>query len=288
MKESELKQFLYEHPELLDDAFQTSLTEADRWAKEHPRSAAELIRRAKAAHPEIAAEAWTDFEKAAAKHDQTKQPKEGKILHIRWWQIAVAAAIIIVLTFTLVPPARAWAESVIQYIVHIFDGGIDITPEGKSFMHGTPTPEELIPPPPSGIDTEMEYHTKVYPDINAFIEDTGYHPVVVKSSDLSIKSIEFEWLEDAYEELRITYESQDSVLIYAWQIWGNERGGTIYKDEHDELIHTTVLDGREAVGYINTVDHRFAIEVLLERSDLTILYHGEFDYQTVLDALQYS
>lgn len=286
MKRSEPEQYLYEHPNLLDDSFSVSMAEAEQWAKEHPVSASEFVRRAKEKHPEIPAEQWADFEKAAAKQDKTA--RQAPVVRFRWWYVAVAAVVLIVLTFTLVPPARALAESVIRYIVTVFDGGVDITQEGKNFTHGTLLPDVTIPPASSEIDTEMNQHVKTYPDIAAFTEDTGYHPVIAVSEDLSVKEIKFEWLEDAYEELCITYESKNGVLIYIWQIWGDERGGTIYKDENDILVHTTVLDGRETVGYVGTVDNHHSLEILLDDSDLMILYHGDVDYQTILDALKIS
>ena len=284
MKRSEPEQYLYEHPNLLDDSFSVSMTEAEQWAKEHPVSASAFIARAKEKHPEIPEEQWADFEKAAAKQEKTAC--QAPIVYIRWWQVAVAVVILIVLTFTLVPPARAWAESVIRYIVTIFDGGVDITQEGKSFTHGSLLPDVTIPPASGVIDTEMDQHIKTYPDIAAFTEDTGYRPVI--AVDLSMKEIKFEWLEDAYAELCVTYESKNGVLIYIWQIWGDERGGTIFKDENDILVHTTVLDGRETVGYVDTVDNHHSLEILLDDSDLMILCHGDVDYQTILDALQYS
>ena len=140
MNDAKLKQYLYEHPELLDDAFQGSLNEADRWAEENARSAEEIIALAKAKHPEIPEEKWAAFDKAVAKH--RKSERKAPIVHIRWWQVAVAAVIVIVLTFTLVPPARAFAESIIRYIVSIFEGGVDIHQEGEVITHWTPSPED--------------------------------------------------------------------------------------------------------------------------------------------------
>lgn len=289
MKETKLKQYLYEHPHLLDDAFEVSLTEANKWAKDNKLSAMDVIALAKEKHPDISSEKWEAFEKVAKQSEQKrKQDKKGSIVHIRWWQIAVAAIILIVLTFTLVPPARAFAESVIRYIVSFFDGGVDITQEGKSFTHGTPAPVELISPPSTEIDTETDYQFKTYSSVASFIEDTGYHPVVSLSKDLEIKEIEFEWLEGAYAQLCITYKSQNGVLIYIWQIWGDERGGTIFEDKNDVLVHTTVLDEKEAVGFIDTTDNQCVIEILLEESDLTIMFHGEYDYQVILNSLQYT
>lgn len=274
---------------MLNDAFEVSLTEAEKWAEDNKLSAMDVIALAKEKHPDIASEKWAAFEIVAKQSEQrSKQDRKGSIIHIRWWQVAVAAIILIVLTFTLVPPARAYAESVIRYIVSLFDGGIDITQEGKSFTHGTPIPQELIPLPPSEVDTETDYHVKTYPDITAFISDTGYHPILASSKDLSIKKIEFEWLEDAYAQLCVTYESQDGVLIYIWQIWGDERGGTVFEDENDVLVHTTVLDGKEVVGYVDTIDNQCVLEILLEESDLTIMYHGKYDYQFILNSLIYT
>lgn len=286
MKESELKQFLYEHPELLDDAFQTSLTEADRWAKEHPRSAAELIRRAKAAHPEIASEQWTTFEKAAAKAEQKQSPKGGRTFRLRWWQIAVAAVLILVLTFTLVPPARAWAESVIQYIVHIFDGGIDIQEEGEINIHRTPSPEELVPPTED--DSDLVSFETSYPDLSSFSDDTGYKPVQLVSDAFRVVDIEYQSYQDLFDQLLVTYESPNGVQIHIWQVWGYARGGTIFENEDDKLVQTTALDGKQVIGYVDTINGECVLEILLEESNMTIMYQGDLDYQTVLDALQYS
>ena len=286
MKRSEPEQYLYEHPNLLDDSFSVPMTEAEQWAKEHPVSASAFIARAKEKHPEIPAEQWADFEKAAAKREKTA--RQAPVVRIRWWYVAVAAVVLIVLTFTLVPPARAWAESTIRYIVTVFEGGIDVTQEGVSVLHSTPAPGDIIPPPPTEIDTETDQQVKTYPDIAAFTEDTGYHPVIAVSEELSIKEITFEWLEDVYEELCITYESKNGVLIYIWQCWGDERGGTILQDENDVLLYTTVLNGKETVGYVDTVDDQCALWILLDESDLLIMYHGDVDYQIILDALQYS
>ena len=285
MNDAKLKQYLYEHPELLDDAFQGSLNEADRWAEENARSAEEIIALAKAKHPEIPEEKWAAFDKAAAKH--RKSERKAPIVHIRWWQVAVAAVIVIVLTFTLVPPARAWAESVIRYIVTVFDGGIDITKEGESFIHGTPMPEELIPSPPTEIDTEYP-NTKTYQTVSEFIQETGYCPVIVSAEDLSIKEIQYEWEEGAYGQLGITYESQNGVLFYIWQFWGDEQGGTIFQEENDVLVQTTALDGRQVVGYKNDADNKYAFSILLDETSLLILYHGDYDYQTLLNNLQYT
>ena len=285
MKRSEPEQYLYEHPNLLDDSFSVSMTEAEQWAKEHPVSASEFVRRAKEKHPEIPAEQWADFEKAAAKQDKTA--RKAPVVRFRWWYVAVAALIVIVLTFTLVPPARAWAESVIRYIVTVFDGGIDITKEGESFIHGTPMQEELIPSPPTEIDTEYP-NTKTYQTVSEFIQETGYCPVIVSAEDLSIKEIQYEWEEGAYGQLGITYESQNGVLFYIWQFWGDEQGGTIFQEENDVLVQTTALDGRQVVGYKNDADNKYAFSILLDETSLLILYHGDYDYQTLLNNLQYT
>lgn len=282
MNEAKLKQYLYEHPELLDDAFQGSLYEADRWAEENARSAEEIIALAKAKHPEIPAEKWADFEKAAAK--QRKSERKAPIVHIRWWQVAVAAAIILVLTFTLVPPARAWAESVIRYIVTVFDGGVDIHQEGEIITHWTPSPEELNPTIEN--NSEHNYFSATYPNVAAFTEETGYKPVLIISDAFTMTNIEYQSIKNAFDSLCITYRYNE-ITVYVWQTWGNERGESLFADENDVLIRTTALGGKEVIGYEDKSEG-CTLEIILDESNMTIMYFGNLDYQEILDALQYS
>ena len=286
MKETKLKQYLYEHPHLLDDAFEVPLTEANKWAKDNKLSAMDVIALAKEKHPDISSEKWAAFEKVAKQSEQKKQEKKGSIVHIRWWQVAVAAIILIVLTFTLVPPARAFAESVIRYIVSIFDGGIDIAKDGDFYSHDTTLNNN--PNPPEEEDYELGFIEMTYPDLLSFSSDTGYYPVRVETDDFIIKQIEYQSYEDIFDKLCVTYENRNGVLIYVWQVWGNERGGTIFEDEDDILIQTTTLDGKEVVGYVDNINNECVLEILLEDSNMTILYQGKQDYQIILDSLRYT
>lgn len=298
MNDAKLKQYLYEHPELLDDAFQGSLNEADRWAEENARSAEEIIALAKAKHPEIPEEKWAAFDKAAAKH--RKSERKAPIVHIRWWQVAVAAVIVIVLTFTLVPPARALAESVIRYITKVFDGTIYIEQEGgnSKWIIPTPTPEGMEPPaeeellPENDVsiedDSDLDYIETTYPDVQTFMKETGYRPVLVVSDDFTIQEIRYQSIEYVFDMLRITYMSKNGTQIHIYQTWGEERGGVIPSNENDELIQTTVLGGAQVIGYIDNIDHEYVIEIIMEDSNLTIMYLGDVNYQEILDALQYS
>ena len=286
MNEAKLKQYLYEHPELLDDAFQGSLNEADRWAEENARSAEEIIALAKAKHPEIPEEKWADFEKAAAK--QRKSERKAPIVHIRWWQVAVAAAIILVLTFTLVPPARAWAESVIRYIVSVFDGGIDITQEGEEIFHGTVSPEDHYSPSDDEDGDEIDYLEITFPNLSEFTAYTGYRPVMIMSDVFSVNEIEYQSVPNVFDKLCTTYEYESGVLVYVWEVWGNERGASIFENENDVLIQTTALDGKQVIGYVDFTAGECVLEVILDDSNLTIMYLGDVDYQEILDALQYS
>lgn len=287
MKETKLKQYLYEHPHLLDDAFEVSLTEANKWAKDNKLSAMDVIALAKEKHPDISSEKWAAFEKVAKQSEQTsKQDKKGSIIHIRWWQFAAAAVILIVLIFTLVPPARAFAESIIRYIVSIFDDGIDIQKEGEINIHRTPTPDELVPPTED--DSDLEYYEATYSDLSSFTNDTGYTPVRLVSNKFRIVSIEYQSYEYLFDQLCVTYENKSGVQIHVWQVWGNERGGTIFENEDDILVQTTVLDGKQVIGYVDIVNDEYVLEVLLDESNVTIMYQGHQAYQDILNCLQYT
>jgi hypothetical protein len=285
MKETKLKQYLYEHPHLLDDAFEVSLTEANKWAKENKLSVMDVIALAKEKHPDISSKKWAAFEKVAKQSEQrNKQDKKGSIVHIRWWQVAVAVIILIVLTFTLVPPARAFAESIIRYIVSIFDGGIDIHQEGEMITHWTPSPEELNLTIEN--NTEHNYYSATYPDVATFTAETGYKPVLIISDAFTITNIEYQSVKNAFDSLCITY-NYNEITIYVWQTWGNERGESLFEDENDVLIRTTTLDGKEVIGYEDR-NEGCSLEILLDESNMTIMYFGDLDYVIVLDALQYT
>ena len=77
MKETKLKQYLYEHPHLLDDAFEVSLTEANKWAKDNKLSAMDVIALAKEKHPDISPEKWAAFEKL--RNNQNRRSKKRKV-----------------------------------------------------------------------------------------------------------------------------------------------------------------------------------------------------------------
>lgn len=295
MKKNELEQYLYEHPNLLDDSFSGSMTEAEQWAKEHPVSASDVIAHAKEKHPEISAEAWKDFEKAAAKADKRKKTEKAAVVRIRWWQVAIAAAVLIVLTFTLVPPARAWAESIIRYIFHVDNEAIDIMPENELITHWTPSPEERLCPTddPNEPEDEDEYdwHQGTYPDVETFISDVEYHPVIAALDGYTIKEINYFVVPNAFDEVRIDYESSDGMVICVFTTWGPERGASLFPDDNDVVVRTTALDGAEAVGYVDTTTENekgCTFGIVLEDSVVVVMYSGELDYQTVLDALQFS
>ena len=286
MKRSEPEQYLYEHPNLLDDSFSVSMTEAERWAKEHPASASAFIARAKEKHPEIPEEKWADFEKAAAKQEKTA--RQAPVVRFRWWYVAVAAVVLIVLTFTLVPPARAWAESAIRYIVTVLEGGVDITQEGEEIFHGTVSPEDHYLPSDDEDGDEIDYLETTFPNLSEFTAYTGYRPVRIMSDAFSVKEIEYQSVPNVFDKLCTTYESKNGVLVYVWEVWGNERGASIFENENDVLIQTTTLDGKQVVGYVDFTAGECILEVILDDSNLTIMYLGDVDYQEILDALQYS
>lgn len=296
MKRSEPEQYLYEHPNLLDDSFSVSMTEAEQWAKEHPVSASEFVRRAKEKHPEIPAEQWADFEKAAAKRDKTA--RQAPVVRFRWWYVAVAAVVLIVLTFTLVPPARAWAESLIRYVFSLeetYTGpAIDIHPEGEvSINHGTPDPGDQLLLEEDDDDDESDSYTlqKDYYDLDTFISETGYHPVVYTADDCQFQSMHFTyWLKTSVEfaDVLIIYDCEDGSELLLWTRWGEARGETLFSDETAEFVKTTVLNGMEAVGFVDDTDNSVAFEILLDDCTSTIMFFGADHYQEVLDALKIS
>lgn len=289
MKETKLKQYLYEHPQLLDDAFEVSLTEANKWAKDNKLSAMDVIALAKEKNPDIASEKWTAFEKVAKQSEQkSKQDKKGSIVHIRWWQVAVAAIILIVLTFTLVPPARAFAESVIRYIVSIFEGGVDIHQEGEVITHWTPSPEDYDSTSDDEGDDEIDYLETTFSNLSEFTAYTGYHPIRINSVELTIKEIEYQSVPNVFDKICTTYENENGVQVYIWQVWGNERGASIFENEDDILIQTTALDGKQVIGYVDTINGECVLEIILEDSNITVMYLGELDYRDVLEVLAYS
>lgn len=225
-------------------------------------------------------------EQAAAKREKNAQ--QAPVVRFRWRYVAVAAVVLIVLTFTLVPPARAWAESVIQYIVKIFEGGIDIQQEGEEISHGTISPEDHYSSSDDEDEEEIDYLETTFPNLSEFATYTGYHPVRIVSDVFSIKEIWYQSIPNVFDKLCTTYESKSGVLVYVWEVWGNERGASIFENENDVLIQTTALDGKQVIGYVDFTAGECVLEVILEDSNLTIMYLGDVDYQTILDALQYS
>lgn len=299
MKNRKLQKYLYEHPELLDDAFSMPLTEADRWASENARTAAEMIALAKQKHPEIAAEKWEAFDKAARKAKQ-KRVRSFTVptFRIRWWQVAVAFVLVVVLTFTLVPPARAWAERIIHYLFSYSETPIgpviDIHREDELVWHSF-SPDEMYLTEPIEDDYDegdTNVLDKTYTSVEAFIEETGYHPAILSPDAYRLESLRAVVFLDAangFAMVTSIYVAENGDRIFVYTDFADARGASYWGDDTDTIIHTTALGGREVAGFIGGEgdDGVMLIMTLDDRNmDICIQYEGASDYREVLDALQ--
>lgn len=286
MKKERIKSILYQHPEILDKAFQMPLEKADQWAQTANVSVLETIDLAKKKHPEIQEADWEVFYTALANNSNDKESaqKRRSRLPIKGWQVAAAIIVIVVLTFTLIPPARALAESVIRYIVSIFDKGIDISGEGDTIIH---EPDTILPLRSADPSDENDVKELLFDDIDSFAKSTGYYPVILNSESISIERIAYysdgldlEWLETTYSFL-------DGSTVLIRQYWGNDRSMSIFQEEGDSTVHLTILDGRELTGYIRKGNDHLLAGAVLDNSVLLISWTNETDWNMIATLLSY-
>ena len=127
-----------------------------------------------------------------------------------------------------------------------------------------------------------------FPGISEFTEKTGYHPVVFVTDAFTVKEVYYQSVPNVFDKSCTTYENEQGTCIYFWQTWGNEQGTTIFENEDDVFVQTTALDGRQVVGYADSKNGEYVLAILLEDSNITVMYLGDVNYQEILDALQYS
>lgn len=282
MKKEKIKAIIYQHPYLLDDAFQMSLSEADQWAQKSSVNIYDTLKGAKEKHPEIPAADWQLFETALNKKRGKVFQKKAVIFPIKAWQFAAAVLMFFVLFFTLISPARAFAESIYKYIVSIFDDRLDVHSETEQISHE----QEINPPFPADISDENGIQVVCYGAMDDFVAHTNRIPVIIKSNDSVIEKIEYFFDGQDIEWLETTYIYNSHVMV-VMEDWGSGRSISLFKEKNDELFHTTILDAKEVAGYISRESGGSIISIILSDSVLTISYEGDVDCEVLLSLLSY-
>lgn len=294
MRTRTLKRKLQSKPYLINGLFAADSEKADQIIKEHGYLAVDSML--------LHAQTRTDW--PAELTDQIKKIRENSLsaklrriktdftmklrslwtFHSRAVVVAVALLLVVVF-FTLTPFGRSIAESAVRYVIYIFDKGIAVEPvDNPPVGFGN---AETISPVDVEPDTDDEFVFLSYDSIQAFVDDTGLLPVVLKNDSFLIASIDYTKLEGAFEELRIMYDTASGEQVMIKELWGEDRATALFQDENDTLIEKTILDNQSLTGYIDAENNEFMAAAVLPDMTLSIMYKADIDYEVVLQSLAY-
>ena len=301
MTDRKLKNLLREKPFLIDENFSITAAEAKRiMAEMGPLSIDAMLAKARTK------DAWTpDFEALIRSILSDTLPARWNRLRVRvqsglrhlwtfhakavvtWFVILLLAA-----TMLFTPVGKAVADTISRYIVTILDGSIQIKtlPDESAAVQPAAENSAASSTANPGEETveDGDFLEREYDSMEAFMEDTGLHPVCLQSDEFPIDSIVLYYEPEIIQTLETIYRNQDGIQINLYQDWTSAAAGSeehIAADEDDSLLQTTVLGGAPLSGYYDAINHEFAAAVVLEDSTLTILYVGDVDYRMVLQSL---
>ena len=137
-------------------------------------------------------------------------------------KIAIVVLVVILMTvfFAATPTGRALAESVIQYIVTLFDdGSLMVSPETAATEIEDFDSDDNLFILYDRVDNEADIHEDM---IEAFIQKTGKQPIV-----LSYPILDIRYVEEKGCVLYISYEKIDGAELSTIQTWNQDISTTL-------------------------------------------------------------
>ena len=193
-------------------------------------------------------------------------------------KIAIAVLVVLLMTvfFAATPTGRAIAESVIQYIVTLFDDGILVINQTDN-----ETPLDFADDKGNYIISEQDEHDDVvnyvYLDsFDKFAELTGKTPVMLPLPYLELYYIHYPEIE--YLELHSTYYTQKGEII-SYQIWDTE-----------DMVSTSLVgysyDTNNSIYY--SIENNGDIHCIMVREDsvFTLSSKGDYSLEDIVELLE--
>lgn len=275
MTERKLKRILSSKPYLMDGLFVRSRFEAQQMALESPLTLEQVLQSIRQTS-DISAATWARVDLALmAKErrdcEQTTHKERTRDLNCgiktrRRIVAVVAAMILAVAFFTLIPIGRTMAKGAFDYFMNVFENHIKFEPTGKSSIY----PQLVDSTSISDSEVVNEYGDVIvdYDNVEAFRDSYGLVPVRLVATDFSCTKITLTKYAAAGMSLTSQYSSQngDIVITQKWLMNDNVNVGS----NTEEWIKTIILEDVELTYCFDKTDGIFDGFALLNDSILWI------------------
>lgn len=275
MTERKLKRILNRKPYLMDGLFVRSRYEAQQMALASTLTVDQVLQSMRQ-DPDISAATWARVDLALKAKERRDCEQTTHKERTRDWNcgiktrrriVAVVAAMILIVTFfTLIPIGRTLAKNAIDYFMNVFENHIYIEPTGQAPMHpGLYINYEAVPG-----ETINEHGDLIigYDSFESFTADYGAKPVRLISEDFICTEITLTKYATSGASLTSHYSSPSGVIVVT-QEWLAD-GGTSFHSNGDPWKSVTILDGVELLYAIDKVDGIFDGIAMLSDSVLWI------------------
>lgn len=257
-----LKKILRDHPYLLDDAFQMSITQAERiQEKEGYPSFEEMVMRAKQ-KSSAPASAWVTVDAVIARHKKARSPATlwNALFSrpVRGWVIACLCTVLLGCYLSLAPSGRALASYVARIVMYVLDTGFSFrATSGKGVLIQE---SDLV-----AIDA-----VEKLPDLQSVRLDVGSPILYLQNEMFNLDNVQLYNNELTGKHLLITYITASGQHVELQQRWNinSENWLQVYQDE--KVWEESLPDGTILHCFIDPIDSTFNATAVWQDSILWI------------------
>lgn len=194
-------------------------------------------------------------------------------------KIAIAVLVVVMMTvfFAATPTGRAIAESVIQYIVTLLEGGkLAVNRNDNEEVPYVMTYDGFTGDEPQNAE-DITAHDVYVDSVDEFSIITGKTPIMLP---LPYTSLYYEYDDEiAYLAFYVTYDTQNGKIV-TYQIWDTE--DLVYSAISDFQLY----DADENIYYSIEEEGRILCQKILEDSVITITSEGSYKVDDLIQLLK--
>lgn len=292
MRENQFKRIINEKPYLLDGLFVRSRYEAQQMALSSTLTIEQVLQPIRQ-DPGISETTWARVDSAIRTLHQSEGVQTTHKKRPRDWRsnrktrtrvfAAVAAVILVVAFFTLIPSGKTLAKNAFDYIMHVFENHIQIEPAGQGPRHPSLYINyEAAPGETVNEDGDLIVH---YDDLKSFASEYGVSPVGLLSDAFVCSDITLTKYATSGASLTSSYTSDTGVIIVK-QEWLVDNGMSFHSNS-DAWESVTILDDVELLYAIDKLDGVFDGIAMLPDSVLWVSAQKSVDILKQLPNLRY-
>lgn len=238
-------------------------------------------------------EAWADFDEVIAAR---AKKEKGSVKFLRVLQTSVSrivshkklviVCLIVILTisfFTLIPVGRSLAKEFFDMMIRVVDDRVIVenrNPDYQDVEYG----DTVIIEQEDDTDTDMQPIAKAFSNMDEFIEEVGFQPVVIQGGWCEYSSIELLSNSDLGQSLTTKYVDENGLQLTVIQRW-NSNTDISFISEGVGFEERPILNDIVMYCTIDQYDHTFSGVALLDNSILMVGAEDGADIELLLDSL---